>query len=534
MLPAAVSYPELLARFAWDIPPRLNIAEEACARWADGTGRQALVVPRPAGEPDIWSFDRLEAESAKLANVLGGLGATRGDRVAILLPQRPETAVAHLAAYRLGAIAVPLFVLFGPEALEYRLNDCGALVVLTDAAGAAALQPLRSTLPALRHVLCADGPGPRALDWPSLADRAASTHAIADTAADDPAVIIYTSGTTGAPKGALHAHRVLRGHLPGVELPHDFFPRPGDLFWTPADWAWIGGLLDVLLPSLFHGVPVLCHRFTKFEPDAAMALMATHGVRNVFMPATALRLLQAATPPAALNLRTLASGGETLGGALLDWGRAALGLAINEFYGQTECNLVVGNNAALFPPRPGSMGRAIPGHRLAIVDDAGNALAPGEPGEIAVAAPDPVMFVGYWNRPEATAAKFRNGWMLTGDTGTLDEEGHFHFAARADDVITSAGYRIGPGPIEDCLCRHPSVAMAAVVGVPDALRTEIVKAWVVLKPGVAASGALAGELQAWVRDRLAAHEYPRAIAFTESLPTTTTGKIVRRELRARG
>jgi acetyl-CoA synthetase len=327
---------------------------------------------------------------------------------------------------------------------------------------------------------------------------------------------------------------VLRGHLPGVELPHDFFPRPGDLFWTPADWAWIGGLLDVLLPSLFHGVPVLCHRFGKFDPEAAMALMAAHSVRNVFMPATALRLLQAATPPAAPRLRTLASGGETLGGALLDWGRAVLGVTINEFYGQTECNLVVGNNAALFPPRPGSMGRAIPGHRVAIVDETGLELPPGRPGEIAIACPDPVMFLGYWNRADATAQKFRGNWMLTGDTGTQDEEGYFRFAARADDVITSAGYRIGPGPIEDCLCSHPAVAMAAVVGVPDPARTEIVKAWVVLKPGCAASDALAAALQAWVRERLAAHEYPRAVVFTDALPMTATGKIMRKELRQRG
>lgn len=533
MLPPARTYPELVAGFRWDIPARLNIFEEACGRWADGSARPALIVPR-GGTAEVWSFDRLAAESARLANVLAGLGVGRGERVGILLPQRAETAVAHLAAYRLGAVAVPLFVLFGPDALEFRLRDSGAVALLTDAEGAARLEPLRTTLPALRHVLCADGAAPAALDWPALAARAASSHTLADTSCCDPALIIYTSGTTGTPKGALHAHRVLRGHLPGVELPHDFFPRPGDLFWTPADWAWIGGLLDVLLPSLFHGVPVLCQRFTKFDPEEAMALMARHGVRNMFAPATALRLMQGARPPAELRLRTLASGGETLGAALLEWGREALGLSINEFYGQTECNLVVASNAALFPSRPGSMGRAVPGHLVAVVDPDGSVLAPGEAGDIAIAAPDPAMFLGYWNNAVATAGKFRRNWMLTGDTGSIDLDGYCWFHARADDVITSAGYRIGPGPIEDTLCRHPAVAMAAVVGVPDPVRTEIVKAWVVLRPGVAPSEALADELRIWVRDRLAAHEYPRAVAFTDALPMTATGKIMRRTLRERG
>lgn len=528
------AYATLLARFRWNIPPRLNIAQEACTHWADGSGRPALIVPRDAGDAEIWSFDRLEEQSARLAHVLAALGIGPGERIGILLPQRAETAVAHLAAYRLGAVAVPLFVLFGPDALEYRLRDSGAAALLTDGEGAARIEPLRGHLPDLRHVLSADGPAPSALDWPGLAARAAAAHAAADTAADDPAVIIYTSGTTGAPKGALHAHRVLRGHLPGVEVPHDSFPQPGDRFWTPADWAWIGGLFDVLLPSLFHGVPVLCNRFRRFEPDRAMALMARHAVRNVFMPPTALRLLQAAAPDPAIRLRTLASGGETLGAGLLDWGRATFGVGINEFYGQTECNLVVGNSAGLFPPRPGSMGRPIPGHRVAVIGADGVELPPGEVGDIAIGAPDPAMFLGYWRRPEATAEKFRSTWLVTGDTGHCDREGHLWFAGRADDVITSAGYRIGPGPIEDCLCRHEAVAMAAAVGIPDPVRTECVKAWVVVKPGVAATPALAAELQAWVRARLAAHEYPRIVAFTEALPMTATGKIIRKELRARG
>jgi acetyl-CoA synthetase len=320
-------------------------------------------------------------------------------------------------------------------------------------------------------------------------------------------------------------------------MPHELFPQAGDLFWTPADWAWIGGLFDVLLPAWHHGVPVLAYRARKFDPEEAFFLMAKHGVRNTFMPPTALKLMRQASEGRAhpgLRLRTVASGGETLGDELLDWGRATFGVTINEFYGQTECNLVVGNNAALFPVRPGSMGRAIPGHEVRVVDDVGVPLPIGETGQIAIRGPDPVMFLGYWNNPHATRQKFAGECLLTGDTGRRDSDGYFWFQGRADDVITSAGYRIGPGEIENCLMKHPAVAMAAVVGVPDPLRTEIVKAFLVLKPGQAAGPGLAREIQDFVKVTLAAHEYPRQIEFVDSLPMTTTGKIMRRELRKRG
>jgi acetyl-CoA synthetase len=333
----------------------------------------------------------------------------------------------------------------------------------------------------------------------------------------------------------LHAHRVLLGHLPGVEWPHEFFPQPGDLFWTPADWAWIGGLIDVLLPAWHHGVPVLAHRMRKFDPEEAYRLIARHGVRNVFMPPTALKLMREAGGAArgrGCRLRTLASGGETLGEGLLDWARASFGLTINEFYGQTECNLVVGNCAGVLPVRPGSMGRPIPGHIVEIVGDDGAVLPAGEIGNIGIRRPDPVMFLKYWGNPAATDAKFAGDLLLTGDLARKDDDGYVWFIGRADDVITSAGYRIGPGEVEECLMRHPKVALAAVVGVPDPIRTEMVKAFVVLKGGEVAPDSLAREIQDFVKARLAAHEYPRAIEFVDSLPMTATGKIKRGELKA--
>jgi len=538
MLTRTSSYEALRSAFRWPIPARYNIGVDACDRWAAADPeRDAILHLKSDGGVETYSFRRLSQLSNRAANLLHAQGVRRGDRVAVLLPQVPETAIAHLAAYKLGAIAVPLFTLFGEEALAFRLGNSGAAALVTDRVGAAKVAALRDGLPELKAVMCIDGPGEGALDFHAALARASDRFAAADTGPDDPAVIIYTSGTTGPPKGALHGHRVLLGHLPGVELPQEFFPQPGDRFWTPADWAWIGGLFDVLLPSLHHGVPVVAHRMAKFDPEAAFDVFARMQVRNAFLPPTALKMLRQVERPAARHayrLRSLGSGGETLGAELLDWGRATFGLTINEFYGQTECNLVVANCASLMPAKPGSMGRPAPGHEVAVIDGEGRVLPPGEAGAIAVRRPDPVMFLGYWRNESATAAKFRGDWLLTGDEGVADEEGYLTFVGRDDDVITSAGYRIGPGEIEDCLIKHPAVAMAAAVGVPDPLRTERVKAFLVLKPGVAASEALAREIQDYVKTRLAAHEYPREVAFVDSLPMTATGKIIRRELRARG
>ncbi len=534
MLPRADSYEKLLAEFRWAIPDRFNIGVDVCDRQAPDS--PAILFDDDAGQIRIIKFGELRALTNRFANALAALGIARGDRVGILLQQSPETAIAHIAAYKAGCIAVPLFALFGEDALEFRLGDCGAACVVTDLAQLPKLLAIRDRLPALRAVVVVNGRGIDGThDFHGLLDKASDDFMPVDTAADDPALIIYTSGTTGNPKGALHAHRVLLGHLPGVEMPQDLFPRPGDLFWTPADWAWIGGLLDVLLPSLHHGVPVLAKRLRKFEPDAAYALMARHKVRNVFFPPTALKLMRGAPVPPAHGaaLRSIGSGGETLGEELLDWGRGTFGVTINEFYGQTECNLVVANCSLLYPVRAGFMGRAAAGHRVAVIDDDGNELPDGETGEIAVRRPDPVMFLGYWNNERATREKFAGDWLMTGDRGRRDDQGYFKYVGRADDVITSAGYRIGPAEIEDCLIRHAAVAMAAVIGVPDPIRTEAIKAFIVVKPGITPDDALARGLQSHVRTRLAAHEYPREIEFVSELPMTATGKIVRRELKRR-
>ncbi|QCO03850.1 acyl-CoA synthetase [Azospirillum argentinense] len=538
MLPEADSYEGLRDRFVWSVPERYNIGVDVCDKWAErDPDRTALIHKRRDGAVETYSFADIRRLSNRLANALAAHGVARGDRVGILLPQAPETAVSHVAVYKMGGVAVPLFSLFGVEALEYRLGNCGARAVVTDAAGAAKIAQIRDRLPELKLVLRIDEAGEGELDWHALVEAASEDFTPVDTAANDPAVIIYTSGTTGQPKGALHAHRVLLGHLPGVEISHDLFPQPGDRIWTPADWAWIGGLLDVLMPAWHHGVTVVSHRFEKFDAEEAFRLIADFQVRNAFLPPTALKMMRAVKDPQTrwnYSMRSVASGGETLGAELLDWGRQTFGLTINEFYGQTECNMIVSSCATVMPPKPGVMGRPAPGHDVAVIDGQGNRLPPGEIGLIAVHRPDPVMFLQYWNNPEATAAKFVGDWLVTGDQGELDADGYIRFVGRDDDVITSAGYRIGPGEIEDCLIGHPAVRMAAVVGVPDPLRTEIVKAFIVLQDGVRPSDELATEIQAHVKTRLAAHEYPRAVEFVDSLPMTTTGKIIRRELRGRG
>lgn len=536
MLSDARRYDELRAAFSWAVPESFNIATAVCDRHAGDRGRLAIIEEGEDGAIRPWTFAEVAASSRRLANALTAHGVGQGDRVGILLPQSASTLIAHLAVYRIAAIALPLFALFGPDAVEHRLRDSGAKVLVTDDAGLAKLAEVRDDLPALRWIVSTGRErGPAVSGWDETLAASSDGHEVVATAARDPALIQYTSGTTGKPKGVLHAHHVLLGILPGVEFSHDFFPAPGDLVWTPADWAWGAGLLATLLPALFHGVPVVARRLPKFDPEAAAALMARHEVRNAFLPPTALRMMRqsaSAASLARLDLRSVASGGERLGEEMLAWGRERLGVGINEIYGQTEANLVVSGCASIMDTPPASMGRAVPGHVVEIVDSEGRPVPPGTRGIIAVRAPDPVIFLGYWNDPEATSGKFRNGWILTGDVGQRDSDGCFYFHGRDDDVISSGGYRIGPDEIENCLLQHPAVAMAAVIGVPDPVRGEVVKAFTVPSDAALPSHELEAELRRFVQSRLSAHEHPRQIEFRATLPTTITGKLMRRDLRA--
>lgn len=549
MLKRKDSFGEVEGAFSWCIPEFYNIGIDVCDRLAAINPNSLALIEvgdNGYGAERYTDFGQLKDLSNRFATVLEGLGLARttdgvaGDRVAVLLSQRLETAVAHIAAFKGGFVSLPLFTLFGPEALLHRLRDSGARVLVTDSSSLPHILDIRDQLPALQHVFLVDGlPFTTGgfLDFHAELTAVTTDFIPVPTRADDPAVIIYTSGTTGNPKGALHAHRVLLGHLPGVEISHNFLPEPDDLFWTPADWAWIGGLFDVLLPALHHGIPIVACRFSKFSATAAHDLINRFNVRNAFLPPTALKIMKAdpVSRNWSLNLRSVASGGETLGSELLDWGFKALGVTINEFYGQTECNMIVSSCSALEAPVPGIMGRPVPGHKVNVICANGNVLDDEQEGAIAVLAPDPVMFLGYWNNPEATNEKFVTGskgrWLLTGDRGVRRTDGRLRFVGRDDDVISSGGYRIGPAEIEDCLLSHDAVQMAGVVGKPDPVRGEIVAAFITLAPGYQPTDHLRDNIADHVRKRLAAYEFPRAIYFINDMPVTTTGKIIRARLR---
>ena len=549
-------YDALHADFRWHVPADFNIAEVCCARWARETpDAVAIHWEHENGERADFSYADLQSNANRLANALVRLGVKRGDRVALVMPQRFETAVAHIALYQLGAVAMPLSMLFGPDALEYRLNDSGSRVALVDESGITNLLAARPNCPALVHVLAvgaAQGQGD--IDWGDALQRESTRHSALATKADDAAVLIYTSGTTGPPKGALIPHRALIGNLPGFVASQNWFPHvaprrarakaPPAVFWSPADWAWTGGLMDALLPTLYFGCAIVGYQ-GRFSAETAFALMQRHRVTHTFLFPTALKAMMKAVPRPrerfALELRAIMSAGEAVGDAVFAYGRDQLGVVVNEMFGQTEMNYIVGNSSQRWPARPGSMGRPYPGHRVAVIDDEGHECPRGTPGDVALhrldvhGTPDPIFFLGYWNNPQATAAKFTGdpaaSWCRTGDMAVMDADGYLWYHGRSDDVFKAAGYRIGPSEIENCLVKHPAVANAAVVPKPDPERGALVKAYVVLAAGYAGDDALIAQLQAHVRGKLAPYEYPKEIEFIDALPMTTTGKVQRRVLR---
>jgi len=543
-------YAESSAAFRWQVPSRYNIGIEVCDRWAvPHPDRPAIMFETEDGVAGRCTYGALRDISNRLANALLAQGVGRGDRVAVILHQRVETAAAHIAIYKLGAVAVPLTRMFGPEALAHRLANSRCVVAIADGMVVPRLVEVGDRLPDLQAVIVvvperAGGLPPRSetglrryLEWDDVLNRASPAFAPRATSPDDPALIIYTSGTTGPPKGALHGHRILLGHVPSFQLYFDFVPQGGEVYWTPADWAWIGGSYDLLFPALRYGGPVVALETAKFDPQRAWHLMARHGVTHTFLPPTALKMAMQLAHPSqfGLRLRAIMSGGEPVNPVILEWrDRELPGVPVHEIYGQTEANLVCGNCSRLFPVRPGSLGQAFPGHTVAVLDADGQPVGPGVLGEIAVRGDgDPVVFLEYWENPDDTRAKYHGGWLRTGDMAHRDVDGYFYFEGRTDDVINSAGYRIGPAEVESALLTYPAVAEAAAVGVPDALRGQIVKVFVKLRAGYSPSPQLAAQIQEHVKTRLAAYAYPRSVEFLSELPMTTTGKIRRSELRAR-
>ncbi|MGR8921108.1 MAG: AMP-binding protein [Gammaproteobacteria bacterium] len=534
MLKRGNTYDEVYDNFEWNIPAAYNIADDVCDRWADDAGRVALVYEDQDKQVHTYTFGDVRRYANQFANTLLGRGLGRGDRVTLLLAQDPECAIAHVACWKAGMVSGPCSVLFGGDAISYRLNDSGARALVTDMANYPKVAGIRDACPALEHVFVIDGEPDGASNFWRAIEGAEETFTNVRTAAEDIAWISYTSGTTGMPKGSVQPHRMMLGHMPSLEFIYDFFPQDGDALWSPADWAWMAGLMDVLMPGWFHGCKVVATAMKGFEPEEAYRILDQHAVTLALLTPTMLKLMAQVPDPRSrfdLKLRAVLSGGEAVGAGLLEWAQKELGLSVNEGFGQTECNVILGNNGNVFPIKPGSLGKPTPGSIVAIIDDDGQEVAPGTEGHIACKRPHPVMLLEYLNKPEATREKFIGDWLITGDVGHMDEDGYFWFHGRGDDVITSSGYRIGPGEIEDALLKHESVQMAAAIGVPDPVRTEVIKAFIIPTPGTTPDDALADELREFVRGRLAKHEVPRMIEFVDALPMTTTGKIMRRELR---
>ena len=562
------NYSQLHGSFRWQVPAQFNMAEVCCARWAarpDAASRIAIQALDAQGVSRSHSYLDLQQQAGRLAQVLAGLGVQRGDRVAIVMPQRFETAVAYIAILQMGAVAMPLSMLFGPEALEFRLQDSDTAVAICDESSIANVLSIRTTCPKLRHVLGVDGAAAQSdLDYADALARVTVPLPPVLTKAEDPAVLIYTSGTTGNPKGALIPHRALIGNLTGFVCSQNWFGFDGRnnadsqaVFWSPADWAWTGGLMDALLPTLYFGRPIVGFS-GRFSPQAALELMQRFGVTHTFLFPTALKAMMKAYPGAAsatvrqqfgLKLQAIMSAGEAVGDAVFDYCQRQLGVTVNEMFGQTEINYIVGNCAVQWPARAGSMGKGYPGHRVAVIDDDGQECAVGVVGDVALnrfdvhGDPDPIFFLGYWKNEAATLGKFTLDWCRTGDLATRDAAGYLWYQGRSDDVFKAAGYRIGPGEIENCLVKHPAVANAAVVPKPDSERGALVKAYVVLAPDFVAANdyrigtdqqfeaELVAQLQAHVKGKLAPYEYPKEIEFVDALPMTTTGKVQRRVLR---
>ena len=580
---ASDHYPAMHHGFRWPRPERFNIAQVCCRRWAlggkgasGGPENIAVIDHSTLGSGTFHSYSELQEAANRLSNLLVAQGVCRGDRVAIVLPQRFETAVGYMAVLQMGAVAMPLSILFGPEALEFRLQDSEAVLAIGDEASIGAVQGVRARYPQLWAVVGLGAATDADLDAAASMRGASPDFDLVETQADDPAVLIYTSGTTGNPKGALIPHRVMIGNLSGFICSQNWFgfdpaayptladvvavgpaepsvpPSSQAVFWSPADWAWTGGLMDALLPSLYFGRPIVAYN-GRFSPELAFSLMQQHGVTHSFLFPTALKAMMKAYPePAkhfAVHLQGLMSAGEAVGDAVFNWCREQLGVTVNEMFGQTEINYIVGNCAVQWPARAGSMGKGYPGHRVAVIDDEGQECPVGVPGDVSLhrfdvhGDPDPIFFLGYWKNEAATAGKFTGDWCRTGDVAVRDADGYLWYQGRADDVFKAAGYRIGPGEIENCLVKHPAVANAAVVPKPDRERGSLVKAYVVLSPETIAKRdhsalgrmqfeqELVAELQAHVRGQLAPYEYPKEIEFIDALPMTTTGKVQRRVLR---
>jgi acetyl-CoA synthetase len=535
-------YEELYDAFEWEIPQRFNAATYCCDRWAEADPDRVAIHAVEAGGEREYTYGDLQSMANRLANHLRARGIERGDRVGVSGAQKVEFVAAHLAVWKLGAVTVPLSLLFGPDGLGYRLRDSGASAFVADAAALDALREVRSDCEALDTVLVVDGePGPGEAGFHAALEGESTAFETRGTDADDPAALLYTSGTTGPPKGTVHAHRFLLGALVVyLTVAWDMEPRTDRPLYSPVEWSWVATMYVGLLSSLYYGGAVVADADTEFDPERTLETVARYGVGSLAGPTTVYRMLMGVPDVDRYDLSSLevaVQGGEALDQAVVEWLRERVdGIAVHEAYGQTEVGVFVGDCEALgVDHRPGRMGKPLPGSEVAVIDPERPERVPdGEVGEIALRYEDnPMSFLEYWNAPEKTAAVRDDGWHRTGDLGTRHADGSLSFHSRKDDVIVTSGYRVGPDEIEETLSDHPAVAVAGVIGVPHGERGAVPKAFVVTTEEHDPNEGLREELQDHVRERLAKYEYPRELEFVEALPRTTTGKIRRQSLRER-
>lgn len=535
-LGAPATYDSLYQSFQVDLPERYNMAADTILRHANGpmAAATALIYEEADGTVTRLDYQQLANASARVAALFRAQGIGKGDVIGCYLGQGVQAALTYLAGFRLGAIIAPLSQLYGPETVVHALRDSNAQLLVTDSDLWSRIVARRDDFPDLKTILVSGSASDDTLPFCAWTDTE-PYFPCADTQSNDPALLLYTSGSTGLPKGILHAHRILRGYLASVSLFYEMqMSDPEQVLWTPSDWSWVAGIFNVMMTGWFFGHAVVASR-ARFDEREAFALMERLGVTHCFLTPTALKRMAAIAAPRdtwpKLALRAIGTGGEPLPGAVLDWADQALDVPINEFYGLTEVNHLIGNCRSLYPIKPGSMGRPYPGHVIEVIDEEGNPLPDGEDGEIAARNDDPTLFLGYWNQPDRTAAMEVGQWIRSGDFGYRDEDGYFWYRGRNDDLIKSAGYRIGPAEIEDALVRHDAVAEAAVIGSPDPDRGQIVKAFVRLVTGHDGDPALVAALQEHVKKALAFYKYPREIEFVTEFKQTSTGKIDRKYLR---
>jgi acetyl-CoA synthetase len=542
---------EIFAEADWDAPERLNIAHEVCDRHADDRGKVALYYAGKNGERETLTFWELAEESDRFANVLSDC-IDSGDRVFSYLPRIPEHYVALIGTLKAGGVWGGVNERFGPDGIAYRLDDCDAKAVVTTAANRDTIEKALEDAPSVEHVIVIsdDGTGIRRGDvsYHAAMEDAETEYETAETGGEDDALLYYTSGTTGLAKGVLHKHRWVAGVAATQRFAVDL--RPGDCYWSTGDLGWLTGPINTL-GAWFWGATLFTYE-GEFDPETWAGLLDEYPISVLFSVPTAYRMLrenESVLEGTDLDLRHALSIGEPLSAGVVAWGEDTLGVTIHDTYGQTETGNMIINNYPTMEIRPGSMGKPLPGIEAAVVDpETGDRLEPGKTGEIAQRGDYPCFFAEYWNKPEKTADCFVNvpasdasggsgegsssgEWYLSGDLGHLDEDGYFWFEGRADDVIISSGYRIGPFEVESSLGEHPAVAEAAVVPKSHRERGNIVKAYVVTSASANPTPELAEDIQNHVKEELSAHEYPREVEFVDELPKTVTGKIRRTELR---